>query len=574
MEEVEVVIVGAGLAGIYCARKLQHSGLNNNKNIKILEARNRVGGRCRTIGEEEGSCEEAVGTDVGGSYVGVHQKMVLSLINYLDLKVKRVNVEGNSILYCKGKAYTFAEGSNPYSLPLLSLLDSNNLLVQTHLLSSSKEILTKYELDYISVEDWLNKKAWTQVGKNLYKMMIRIMNCVEPNQISMYSWLCSLYHSGGLYRAMGSGDGTAQEYKVVGGTQQLTEKLLKKIQEEQKDQESVIRYECEVNEIEIRQDEKRVIVKSKNGMKFNCKYVILAIPPLCIREQINIHYSTRTNIGTDNSSPSLSVVSKQNDLDQYLKQFRMGRVIKTFVFYQHPWWRDQGFSGCIGVATATDDQDSTSELWPIVVSFDDSDDTLQKYTLLGFIVGEVACNKWQQKTKQQRQASIVNQYNTAFQGKGQVIGYEEVDWSIEKHSLGGYSACSVLGASAGITNNNLYSSSRSGNSLLWLAGTDYIDTHNGYMEGAIRSGSQVAEKVGRLLGLNQIRDFCPPHNVSRKFGVEQVTGIKIGSLLVDPAPSWIERWLIPSVPQTLFLFVLLVLVFVIVILKLINVFLL
>lgn len=46
MEKVEVVIIGAGLAGISAAVKLVESGIGN---VVILEAENRTGGRIHSV---------------------------------------------------------------------------------------------------------------------------------------------------------------------------------------------------------------------------------------------------------------------------------------------------------------------------------------------------------------------------------------------------------------------------------------------------------------------------------------------------------------------------------------------
>ena len=46
MEKVEVVIIGAGLAGISAAVKLMENGFEN---VVILEAENRIGGRIHSV---------------------------------------------------------------------------------------------------------------------------------------------------------------------------------------------------------------------------------------------------------------------------------------------------------------------------------------------------------------------------------------------------------------------------------------------------------------------------------------------------------------------------------------------
>lgn len=46
MQNARIIVIGAGIAGISCATKLIESGF---KNIRILEAENRLGGRVNTI---------------------------------------------------------------------------------------------------------------------------------------------------------------------------------------------------------------------------------------------------------------------------------------------------------------------------------------------------------------------------------------------------------------------------------------------------------------------------------------------------------------------------------------------
>jgi monoamine oxidase len=72
-----VVIVGAGLAGLACAQRLQQLGFR----VTVLEARDRVGGRVLTFREFDGGRF----AEAGAEFVSVHHEQTLGLLRRLGI---------------------------------------------------------------------------------------------------------------------------------------------------------------------------------------------------------------------------------------------------------------------------------------------------------------------------------------------------------------------------------------------------------------------------------------------------------------------------------------------------------
>ena len=68
--QVDVVVVGAGLAGLMAARHLRAYGVD----VLVLEARDRVGGRTYTTSASDGTL-----IDMGGQWVGPTQERLIAL---------------------------------------------------------------------------------------------------------------------------------------------------------------------------------------------------------------------------------------------------------------------------------------------------------------------------------------------------------------------------------------------------------------------------------------------------------------------------------------------------------------
>jgi len=84
-KEVEVVVVGAGFAGLTAARRLRRAG----RGVVVLEARDRVGGRTHGLQVAPGAW-----ADAGAAYLGDKHTELTALIARLDLKTTPTGISG------------------------------------------------------------------------------------------------------------------------------------------------------------------------------------------------------------------------------------------------------------------------------------------------------------------------------------------------------------------------------------------------------------------------------------------------------------------------------------------------
>src|SRR3954465_5022282 len=96
--ETDVCIVGAGYAGLTAARRLTGVG----KNVMVLEARDRVGGRVWT------QPYQGFRLDFGGTFLGPDQDAVHKLVSEFGPETSPPHCEGKKVIPVDGQSRRYA----------------------------------------------------------------------------------------------------------------------------------------------------------------------------------------------------------------------------------------------------------------------------------------------------------------------------------------------------------------------------------------------------------------------------------------------------------------------------------
>ena len=442
---VDVIVVGAGLAGLTAARDLLAADLS----VLILEARDRVGGRILNHTLENGSVVE-----IGGQWVGPTQDRALALAEELGVGVFPTFIEGEHFLAMDGAVRRY--GGDDFALPEAALAD----VAQTQ--ERLKEMAAEVPLDKPwraanaatwdaqTLETWLAANCKTEVGLSYWRTLVPALFSAEAAEMSLLHFLFYC-RSGGTIDRLVATSGGAQESRLEGGSQQLALRLADQLGSE------VVRLGAPV--VAIHQDDEGVRVTHDGGVVSGDRAIVAVPPTLASR----IRYS-----------PALPPLR-----DQLTQQVPMGYVTKVQIAYPEPFWRTEGLSGS---AFSLDDE--------VSVIFDNSPQDLSCGVLLGFLEGGHA-REAGKLPPEERKELILSVFAKFFGPRAaDPDEYVERDWAAEEWSRGCYGGRFGTGVWTGYGD-----ALREPVGRIHWAGTETAEVWNGYMDGAIRSGERAARDV-------------------------------------------------------------------------------
>ena len=449
----DVVVVGAGLAGLTAARRLVKAG----KSVIVLEARSRVGGRVvnQPIGRK-------LTTDGGAAFVGPTQDRILALIHELGLKTFKTYNTGDNIYFREGQRqrYTAAGEFGPIP-PDPGVLDAAAALSNLDQMATQLPVAAPWnapkagEWDGQTLETWTQANLTTAGGRFLIDVATEPMLGVslsEPSLLFMLWYIACAGNAktpGTLERLANTGDG-AQESHISGGAALIPERVAHGLGKR-------VLLGTPVRRIA---QAGRGVRAEADSLTVTAKRAIVAVPPL------HVH-----GIEFDPQLPPAAY--------QLAQRMPMGILYKVSAVYAKPFWRDEGLTG-----------QAVSDTGPGRTTFDTSPADGSAGVLLAF-VGADDARAWQGKPSSKLFNAVLQSFaryfgDQALHPRSQAI----MAWPLDPWTLGAPTAFTPPGVL-----------SRYGSALakpvgrVHWAGTETATYWRGYMDGAVSSGERAADEV-------------------------------------------------------------------------------
>jgi monoamine oxidase len=447
VDSVDVIVIGAGLAGLCAAQELVRRGIR----CLVLEARDRVGGR--TLSHR--LARDVI--DLGGQWIGPKQNRLAALVAELGIQRCPQYDSGTKILSWAGRIQRY-DGD----LPRLSILAQLELLWASKRLEAMQRELAPElpwagerarEWDSMTLETWKRRNMRSAGARLFLDIVTRAVLTSEPRDVSFLYFLNYLRSGQGL-ESLISIRGGAQQERFVGGAQQISQRLADRLAPR-------VLLSAPVRSIE--QHAEGVIVRSEAG-QFAAERVIVAVPPLLAGR---IHY--------ESPLPAMR--------DQIAARMPMGSVIKYVIAYERAFWREAGLSG-----------EAFSDTGPTVTTFDDTSHDGAQPALVSFSDGEAA-RVWSERSADERRAAVLDELARFFGPQARApTDFLEKNWNDDPWSRGCY---------VGVTGPGALSSfgealRRPCGRIHW-SGTETADEWMGYLDGAIQSGQRAAAEVAERL---------------------------------------------------------------------------
>ena len=438
----DVAVIGAGLAGLTCARRLTQAGYS----VVVLEAQGRAGGR--VLSQDLGGGRVV---DLGGESIGPNQGRIANLAGEMGAELFQTTSTADSLLVSTGGRLAFPATAAPPDTGYAAA-------------GAAMDALDKLAAGFPVDTPWLAARAGTWSRSSLasfrdgalddagsravFDMAARIAFGADPEALSLLTALTAVAGAGdpstpgSMSRLLATIGGESGE-RIVGGAQSLARSVADGLR-------GRVFFNAPVRSVtRIRN---RVTVDA-GRVQAHVRRVVLAVPP----DQV-------VRMGFIPRLPAAKV--------QVLQAFRPGTLRKWQAVYDQPFWRDAQLSGQLFAPGGAAE-----------VVFDNTPLEGAPGVLVGFAGGAAAA-----KT---RSAGVLDGLGQAFgsaaRNPRQVI---EHAWGADRWAQG--SPAAFLPGAAWIDRGPAL---RAQFGLVHFAGAELASYWRGYLDGAVRSGEDAATEV-------------------------------------------------------------------------------
>nr|WP_314841198.1 NAD(P)/FAD-dependent oxidoreductase [uncultured Microbacterium sp.] len=440
----DVLIVGAGAAGLTAANDLRKAGLS----VVVLEARDRVGGRLWT------DVIDGAMLELGGQWVSPDQEALQDAVEELGLETYSRYREGDSVYVgpdgtssrFTGEMFPVSESTEATIAEITERLDAMVAEIDpdrpwAHPLAA--------EWDSVTWDAWL--RIQTDDDEAVRNLAFATGSAMLTKPTHTFSLLQSLLMaaSAGSYSNLVDADFILDK-RVVGGLQQVPIRLAERLGDD-------VLLDQPVRTLAWGDDG---VVATTDDMTVRARFAILAHAPVLYNRISFMPPMPR----------------RQHQMHQHIS---MGFVIKVHAVYDRPFWREQGLSG-----TAFSPYELVHE------AYDNTNHADERGTLVGFVSDANADGVFE-LSADERKARILESLAHYYgpEAENPVVYYES-DWGTEEWTRGAYAASFDMGG--------LY---RYGADLrtpvgpIHFASSDLAGAGYQHVDGAIRMGHLVASNI-------------------------------------------------------------------------------
>ncbi|MEM9656287.1 MAG: FAD-dependent oxidoreductase [Actinomycetota bacterium] len=435
-ENLDVLIIGGGLAGLSAARHLTAAG----RSVAVIEARGRTGGRSHTHRLADGRT-----IDLGAQLIGDVQTRVSDLVDEVGLTRVAPNSEGDVLHVPSPGAPSRRLRNDRDGLGALGLLD----LLQAGWRSGAQMrklgTADAGRLDGVTAAEYLRGLTFLDSSYEFLISLLEDNMCVPLDEISAYEVLEQVGAAGGLEAI-----GASEQWFLAEGTQPIADHLESLLA-------APVVHNAPVERLDVGDDG---VVAVAGATTYRARHAVVAVPP---------QFYDALGLA------DLLDDSRRRALADWVR----ADVVKTVLVFEAPFWRSDGLSGLFhtpgGFANSTMDCSPADASAGVLVLFSTSTTARQ--------LRDIA--------DEQERMTLAIAWLRELLGDDvpSPVAGRSIDWSGDPWSLGGYASHRGIGGWTSAP--DLFTPV----GPLHFAGTETADEWRGFMEGALQSGERAAAEI-------------------------------------------------------------------------------